>query len=161
MDVPLVITRFIHVLSGAFWVGAAIYLALILEPRVRSIGPQLEGQLLNLTSKLNSAWITGAAVVTMLSGFALVSMTPGRSFSQLGSNAWGNMILTGLILSLAAFFISGGAGVFSAKLRRGLDAGNVSTDELDRYRRNLSRLSYLNAVIVTIAVATMAAARFT
>jgi len=160
VDVPLVITRIIHVLSGAFWVGAAIYLALILEPRVRSIGPQFEGQLLNHTSKLNSAWITGAAVVTMLSGFALISLTPGRSMSQLASNAWGNMILAGLILSLAAFFISGGAGVFSAKLRRGLDAGDVSTDELDRYRRNLSLLSYLNAVIVTLAVATMAAARF-
>ena len=147
-------------LSGAFWVGAAIYLALILEPRVRSIGPQFEGQLLNHTSKLNSAWITGAAVVTMLSWFALIYLTPGRSMSQLGSSAWGNMILAGLVLSLAAFFISGGAGVFSAKLRRGLDAGDVSTDELDRYRRNLSLLSYLNAVIVTLAVATMAAARF-
>jgi uncharacterized membrane protein len=160
LDVGLVLTRIIHILAGSFWVGAAIYLAVLLEPRVRSTSADLERQLLNRTSKLNSLWITSAAVVTMGTGMALVSITPGRSFTDLGSGAWGTMILIGLIASVAAFLVSGGAGAFTARLRRGLESGAATEEQLDEYRRGLSILGYLNAVLVVIAVATMAVARF-
>jgi len=140
--------------------GAAIYLAVLLEPRIRSTSADLERQLLNRTSKLNSLWITSAAVVTMVTGFALVSTTPGRSMSDLGSGGWGTMILIGLIASVAAFLISGWAGAFTAKLRRGLESGEASETELTAYRRGLSILGYINAVLVVIAVSTMATARY-
>jgi uncharacterized membrane protein len=160
LDFGLVITRIIHILASSFWVGAAIYLAVLLEPRVRSTSADLERQLLNRTSKLNSLWITGAAVVTMLTGMALVSTTPGRSFSDLGSGGWGTMILIGIIATVAAFLVSGGAGAFTAKLRRGLESGEASEEQLASYRRGLSILGYLNAALVIIAVATMASARY-
>ncbi|MDG0865672.1 hypothetical protein GKO48_08115 [Candidatus Lucifugimonas marina] len=147
-------------MASSFWVGAAIYLAVLLEPRVRSTSADLERQLLNRTSKLNSLWITGAAVVTMLTGMALVSTTPGRSFSDLGSGGWGTMILIGIIATVAAFLVSGGAGAFTAKLRRGLESGEASEEQLASYRRGLSILGYLNAALVIIAVATMASARY-
>jgi uncharacterized membrane protein len=161
LDVGLVVTRIIHIISGSFWMGAAIYLAVLLEPAIRSTSSgDLERQLLNRTSKLNSLWITGAAVVTMITGMALVSMTPSRSFSDLGSGGWGTMILIGLIASVAAFFVSGGAGAFTAKLRRGLESGDVSEEQLAGYRRSLSILGYVNAVLVIVAVGTMATARY-
>jgi len=96
----------------------------------------------------------------MVTGFALVSTTPGRSVSDLGSGGWGTMILIGLIASVAAFLISGGAGAFTAKLRRGLESGDASEAELASYRRGLSILGYINAVLVVIAVSTMATARY-
>ncbi|MEE8045651.1 MAG: hypothetical protein V3T49_02305 [Dehalococcoidia bacterium] len=160
MDVGLVITRIIHIVSGSFWVGAAIYLAVLLEPRIRATSPDLERQLLNKTSKLNSMWITSAAVLTMVTGMALVSTTPGRSFSNLGSGGWGMMILIGLIASVAAFVVSGIAGAFTAKLRRGLESEEATDEQLTSYRRGLSMLGYVNAVLVVIAVGTMASARF-
>ena len=140
--------------------GTAIYLAVLLEPRIRSTSADLERQLLNRTSKLNSLWITSAAVITMLTGFALVSTTPGRSMSDLGSGGWGTMILVGLIASVAAFLISGWAGAFTAKLRRGLESGDASDTELASFRKRLSMLGYANAVLVVIAVSTMATARY-
>lgn len=161
MDVGLVLTRIIHILSGTFWVGAAIYLAVLLEPRIRSTSAELERELLNRTSKLNSMWITSAAVVTMLTGMALVSMTPGRSFGDLGSGGWGTMILVGIVATVCAFFVSGGAGAFTAKLRRGLDSDESNDSQLAGYRRNLALLGYINAVLVVVAVSTMAAARYT
>ena len=156
MDVGLVATRIIHIIAGSFWVGAAIYLAVLLEPAIRSTSADLERQLLNRTSKLNSMWITGAAIVTMVSGFALVSTTPGRSMSDLGSGGWGTMILVGLI----AFVVSGMAGGFTARLRRGLESGDASDDQLAKYRRGLSMLGYVNAALVIVAVGTMSSARF-
>jgi uncharacterized membrane protein len=160
LDVGLVVTRVIHIVSGSFWVGAAIYLAILLEPAVRSTSADLERQLLNRTSKLNSMWITGAAIVTMVTGFALVSTTPGRSMSDLGSGGWGTMILVGLIASVAAFLVSGWAGAFTARLRRGLESGEASEEQLAKYRRGLSVLGYVNAVLVVFAVGTMASARY-
>ena len=160
MDVGLVATRIIHIIAGSFWVGAAIYLGVLLEPAIRSTSADLERQLLNRTSKLNSMWITGAAIVTMVSGFALVSTTPGRSMSDLGSGGWGTMILVGLIASVAAFVVSGMAGGFTARLRRGLESGDASDDQLAKYRRGLSMLGYVNAALVIVAVGTMSSARF-
>jgi uncharacterized membrane protein len=160
LDVGLVLTRIIHIIAGSFWMGAAIYLAVLLEPRIRATSGDLEKQLLNKTSKLNSLWITSAAVVTMLSGFALVSTTPGRSMSDIGSGGWGSMILIGIMTSMTAFFVSGAAGAFTAKLRRGLESGDADEDELAIYRSKLALLGYLNAILVVIAVSTMATARY-
>jgi putative copper export protein len=160
LDVGLVITRIIHVVSGSFWVGTAIYLAVLLEPRIRSTSTDLERQLLNRTSKLNSLWITSASVITIVTGFALVSITPGRNMSDLGSGGWGTMILVGLIASVSAFFVSGWAGAFAAKLRRGLESGDASEVQLASYRKVLSMLGYANAILVVIAVSTMATARY-
>jgi uncharacterized membrane protein len=160
LDVGLVVTRIIHIVSGSFWMGTAIYLAVVLEPKIRSTSVDLQRQLLNRISKLNSLWITSAAVVTLVTGMALVSTTPGRSFSDLGNGGWGTMILIGLIASVAAFVVSGMAGAFTARLRRGLESGNATDEQLANYRRGLSTLGYVNAVLVVIAVITMATARF-
>ena len=169
MDLPLVITRLVHIISGSFWVGAATYLAVLLEPGIRSGPVELERQLLRRTSKLNSLWITSAAVLTILSGFALISMTPGRTMADLGEPGWGTMILIGLLASLAAFFISGFAGMATAKLRRAFEfasdnPGAAATPESEQqvasFRRRLSLLGYLNAVLVVVAVGSMAIARF-
>ncbi|NQW19232.1 MAG: hypothetical protein HQ477_00700 [Chloroflexi bacterium] len=140
--------------------GTAIYLAVLLEPRVRATSNDLERQLLNKTSKLNSLWITSAAVVTMVTGFALISTTQGRRFSDLGTGGWGTMILVGLIASVAAFLVSGMAGAFTAKLRRGLESGEATEEQLASYRRGLTILGYTNAVLVVVAVSTMATARY-
>ncbi len=165
MDLPLVIARLVHIISGTFWVGAAIYLAVLLEPSIRSSSAELERQLLSRTSRLNSLWITSSAVVTIASGFALISMTPGRSMSELGDGGWGTMILVGLLASLAAFFISGFAGMATAKLRRAVESASASgipgsERQLANFRRRLSLLGYLNAILVVVAVGSMAIARF-
>ena len=77
------------------------------------------------------------------------------------------MILIGLLASLAAFFISGFAGMATAKLRRafesvdpGDDISQESEQQLDSFRRRLSTLGYMNAVLVVVAVGSMAIARF-
>jgi hypothetical protein len=80
--------------------------------------------------------------------------------SDLGSGGWGTMILVGLIASVSAFFVSGWAGAFAAKLRRGLESGDASEVQLASYRKGLSMLGYANAILVVIAVSTMATARY-
>ena len=61
------------------------------------------------------------------------------------------MILIGIIATVCAVFVSGGAGAFTAKLRRGLESGDATDAELAGYRRNLALLGYFNAVLVIVA----------
>ncbi len=98
--------------------------------------------------------------MTMVTGMALVSTTSGGSFSDLGSGGWGTMILVDLIASVAAFLGSGMAGAFTARLRRRLESGDATDEQLANSRHGLSTLGYVNRVLVVITVGTMETARF-
>jgi uncharacterized membrane protein len=158
MNTELVVLRILHILAGVFWAGAAVYLALVLEPKLRMLGGKVESDVLQAISKLNSLWITLSAIITIIAGFALISRTPGREFDQLFSNGWGTAIGIGLVASLLAFFLSGWVGANTAKLRRSLADPETNAD-LDPLRARIAMGSRVNAVLVVIAVGTMAAAR--
>jgi uncharacterized membrane protein len=160
MNSELVVLRILHVVSGVFWAGAAVYLAVVLEPKLRQIGGSVERDVLQAISKLNSYWITGSAIVTILAGFALISRTPGRGFGQLFSNGWGMAIGIGLVASLLSFFLSGMVGANTAKLRRRLADGSASGELVAKLQARIAMGSRINALLVLIAVGTMAAARY-
>jgi uncharacterized membrane protein len=160
MNTELIILRIVHILAGLFWAGAAVYLALVLEPKLRSLGNEIERDVLQAISKLNSLWITLSAVLTIVFGFVLVSRTPGRDFGELFDTAWGTAIGIGLVASLLAFFLSGWVGASTAKLRRSLAAMGVDEPELARLRARIALGSRINAVLVVVAAGTMAAARY-
>ena len=168
MNTELIALRIVHILAGVFWAGAAVYLALVLEPKLREAGDEIEREVLRRVSKLNSLWITLSAIITIGGGFALISRTPGRSFNQLFDNGWGWAIGLGLIASLLAFFLSGWVGASTAKLRRALATGHGEVelaerdlDELlDALRARIALGSKINAALVVVAVGTMAAARY-
>ena len=39
MNVEMVIVRIVHIGSGMFWAGSALFLAFVLEPNLRTLGP--------------------------------------------------------------------------------------------------------------------------
>lgn len=160
MNTELIVLRILHILSGVFWVGAAVYLTLVLEPKLRELGGQVERDVLQAISKLNSLWITLSAIITIVVGFALISRTPGREFDQLFDNGWGMAIGIGLVTSLAAFLLSGWVGASTAKLRRSLLSDPVPDEaSLRGLRSRIAIGSRLNAVLVIVAVGAMASAR--
>ncbi len=161
MDTELIVLRILHILPGIVWVGAALYLTLVLEPKLRSLGNEIERDVLQAISKLNSLWITLSAIITIVVGFVLISRTPGREFDQLFDNGWGMAIGIGLVTSLLAFFLSGWVGVRTAKLRRALlDETAADSSALQSIRSQIAFGSRINAVLVVVAVGTMASARF-
>ena len=160
MDTELIFLRIVHILSGVFWVGAAVYLALVLEPKLRSLGNEVEREVLQAISKLNSLWITLSAIVTMVFGLVLISRTPGRDFDQLFSNGWGTAIGIGLVASLLAFFLSGWVGANTAKLRRALADEASGNSSFEGLRNRIALGSRINAALVVVAVGTMSAARY-
>ncbi len=42
MNVEMVLLRLLHIVFGVFWAGSAVLFALIIEPRVKTLGPSVE-----------------------------------------------------------------------------------------------------------------------
>ena len=96
MDDPLMIVlRLIHIVFGAFWVGSAVFLALILEPRLRALGPTYQGPVMGAIAPVMGPAIGTAAVLTILAGIWMsVKLYSGR-WDLWFSTGWGYAILFG------------------------------------------------------------------
>ena len=110
MDDPLmIILRLIHIVFGAFWVGSAVFLALILEPRLRALGPAHQGPVMGPA-------IGTAAVLTILAGIWMsVKLYSGR-YDLWFSTGLGYAILFGAIAAVIAFGFGMATGVLANKM---------------------------------------------
>ena len=71
MNIEFMTLRIIHIVSGAFWVGSALFVVLFLLPRLGSLSPGTRGQVLE---EIVVRWstVTGfAALVTIAAGVTL------------------------------------------------------------------------------------------
>jgi uncharacterized membrane protein len=68
----IILFRLIHILSGAFWVGAVVFVARFLMPSLRAIGPA-GGPLMQQLTQVRRlpVYIMGATLLTILSGLTL------------------------------------------------------------------------------------------
>ncbi len=106
MDTYLVLLRLLHISSGVFWAGTAIYLAAFVLPATKALGP--EGgkfmQQLSMTNNLPMVLFMNSTI-NILSGLLLIwYMSDGFQ------NAWmetrmGMTLCTGGTLALIAWFI--------------------------------------------------------
>jgi len=136
-------------------------MALVIGPRLNSAG--------TVSSLTSDGDIAGGAatvmnvagIFTILFGLALIFRTVG--FSQLFSGGWGWSIGIGLVLSI---FAMGTGGALTSTLRRlyratssSSEQRNISGDK-DSLATRVGMISYINAILVVVAIGAMAAARF-
>ncbi|MBT3941979.1 MAG: hypothetical protein HOC77_00205 [Chloroflexi bacterium] len=159
MDTELVIMRILHIAPGVVWVGSAFFAAFILNPRLRALGPEMEMQ---VTASINKVWgpvVHGAAAITIIVGFLLISRTPSGGFGDLFNTDWGWAIGIGLVASFIALIFGGLAGFSQARGRR---LSEESPDAAGQASLDMQAAIYekLHAVVALVAVAAMAAARW-
>jgi uncharacterized membrane protein len=166
----LIVLRLIHILAGAFWLGAAVTMFLFLQPTATATAPEGQRFMLHLLRNrrlsevvLVAASLTGAAGGILYwrytSGLELASITQpqGLGFS-LGGVAGG--------LGLLLFgFVGYPAGRRMIAIGSRLEAERrpPSEDEqriLAAAQRTLSRVGVTVLVLLVIATAAMATARY-
>ncbi|MBM3959369.1 MAG: hypothetical protein FJ314_06310 [SAR202 cluster bacterium] len=167
MSSEMVVLRILHIVPGAFWVGTAIFMALILEPVARKAGPQIEGPLVSALWRRTGHIMTATGALTIIIGLVLIDRTPGKGYDQLFANGWGIAIGIGLVTSLIALVAGLMIEVAAAsmnKLAAGSKPGTPPAPEtmasMEKLKTRLRTVSRVNAVMVVVAVGTMAAARF-
>jgi len=152
MNFELVTIRVVHILVGVIWAGSAIFMAAVLDPRLRALGPDVHRRVTEALYLPLRFVLEGGGAITILVGIALVFRMDRIEF--LFNTNWGWAITIGLITSVIAHT----TGVLAlSSLKKLRDADEAEAGRLSDRATTLARVT---AVIVTVAVVTMAAARF-
>ena len=152
MNFELVTIRVVHILVGVIWAGSAIFLAGFLDPRLRALGPDVHRRVLGALYVPLRFVLEGGGAITILVGIALVFRL--QRIDDLFDTNWGWAITLGLVTSVIAH-TTGVLALTSLKKLGGADEA-----EADRLTDRATTLARVTAVMVTVAVVTMAAARF-
>ena len=106
MNTLMIILRTIHILSGVFWVGFAIFNIVFLQPTIRAIGA--EGQktfqyLMRQTKLMTTVYV--AATLTTITGIIQYGYVSHLQTAFLASG-WGMVLTLGSVSGIIAWFIA-------------------------------------------------------
>ena len=166
MNIEFIILRILHIVFGVFWAGSAIFLASILEPRLKLMGPAVQGAVMRALMPVMIPAMLFSATVTIFAGIALALRLRGGELDSFLNTGWGLMILVGFITSMIAYILgmmTSASGRRLGSLVDSMEGRSPTTEESARMHKLRSRLTIfgrINAILVVIAVATMASARF-
>jgi uncharacterized membrane protein len=162
--------RFVQVVAGVMWVGAAVFVAFFLLPGIRAIGPAGGPIMEHLTTvKRFPLYMMGLAILTVLSGLGLywhdssnfdgafMHSGPGATFGAGGLLAIVVVILGMTVVSPATKRLGALAG--SMKGAGGPPKPEVLA-ELQSLQARTARFTSIVAVLLLIATTLMAVARY-
>ncbi|NQT63843.1 MAG: hypothetical protein HQ556_12855 [Candidatus Marinimicrobia bacterium] len=169
MNILMIILRVIHILSGVFWVGFAIFNLAFLQPTIRATGA--EGQktlqyLMRKTRLMTSVYL--AATLTMFTGLIQLGIISNLQHSFINSG-WGLIITLGSVSGIIAWFIAihfirrifNQMGVVGAELQSSDAPPNPEKlSEMQALVERLGKVGKTALVFMIISVIGMAAARY-
>jgi hypothetical protein len=170
MDSTTLITlRAVHVLAGAFWVGAALMMVAFIAPTVRALGPDGARFMQRLVGASRFPAAMGiAGMLATLAGVALLwPVSGGLQRAWLASPGGAVLALSGLV-GVAAFGVGLAvnkptAAALSA-LGDAVERQGAPTPEqaarIDALQRRLARGSLWGTALLVAATLGMAAARY-
>jgi len=165
-----IVLRLIHILAGAFWVGAIIFMTVFLMPTLRAIGPAGGPVMQQLVQvRRLPIYMMGAPLLTVLSGVTLYWRDSNGIDSAWLHSGTGRMFGLGGLLAIVAVVL--GMTIVSPSAKRmGALAAAIqgagrppSPEQVAEVQQLQSRLSGFMAVVmvlVVLAAATMAIARY-
>lgn len=170
MDWYVIVLRVIHIAAGILWVGAAFVLFLFIQPSVKELGPEGQRFMGHLAVKKKLPMLVMlAAILSVLAGILLywrasdgfdvdwISSGPGVAFTVGGLAAIMTLVL-GLAITKPAADRMGALGQEIAA--SGGQPTPSQVFEMQRLQARLGLIGWLSMVLLTIAVVTMASARF-
>lgn len=166
MNYPVLVLRLIHIMSGVFWVGGSIVLALFISPAVAATGEAGQKVLAHIVTRGKiSVMISIAAGLTVLAGGWLYwidsgGLTSGWTYSPAG---WG--FATGAIFAIVGFVfgILVGKNVNLLGNLVGKIQGKPTPEQLGLIQAAQKQLAYaspISTVALILALACMATARY-
>ncbi|HEU4700472.1 MAG TPA: hypothetical protein VFS40_14905 [Gemmatimonadales bacterium] len=168
--VVMVLLRIAHIVAGMFWVGSALFVTFFLMPTMRALGPGGRPVMGHLTQQLRlPTWIMWTAVLTILSGIGLYWRLSGGFASAWIHSGAGRVFGLGGALAIVSFVMglvvnkptAARMGALAAAMERaGGPPAPEQAAELARLQRRLYLASIESAILLTLATAAMACARY-
>jgi hypothetical protein len=168
METLRIILRTIHILSGTFWVGAAIFITLFLEPTVRNAGAA-GGRFMErlFTETPLMKYMVFSSLLTVLTGITLYGLDSRLTLSWIMTRE-GLVFTIGSVAGLVAY--TTGQFVIAPTAQRigtlghemaiaGGPPSPIQINEMTSLQGRASRFGRLELVLMVISVAGMAGAR--
>lgn len=156
--------RVLHVLFGAFWVGAAFLVVLYLEPSVREAGPAGGVVVRAMVRRGYSGFINLVGIVSLVTGFWLLWRMSGHFSGGFMGTTPGILISNGMLAGILAW--GAGHGIRGSVKRLTVIGARVEASgapptaedqaEMERLRNKARMYSRITAVLLLIAMVTMA-----
>jgi hypothetical protein len=168
----MLVFRFLHVVSGALWVGAAALFTAVIGPSAAEVGPSAGPLLTAAVKKRKVAKIlTSLAGVTVVAGWVMWfrDMDQAGGLGDWVGSGFGLGLTIGGLIATAAFFV-GYLGV-GRNVERLVDLGNeiagsggppsdAQGAEMARLQAGLQRHGKTDLVLLLLAITAMGTARY-
>ena len=159
MNIEFMSLRIIHIVSGSFWVGSALFMVLLFLPRLRRLTPDTRDKLMEEVVGLWSSVSGVAAVVTIAAGVTLALRLRWGHLDSFLSSGWGWAILIGFISAIASMALGGRFDSILRRIRSG-DERRLDEAEKERLVNSMTGSLRLSTLFVVITAGSMASARF-
>lgn len=170
MTLLVIALRFLHIVAGALWVGGVVSVALFLLPAIAAAGPSGPAVMKQLVQvRRMPAQLLGLGVVTIIAGLLLFWIDWRNSLGAFSRTPFGMAIQAGAALAIVAAVIGGFVskptadrlGRLGAQVQaRGGPPSEAEAADLARLQGKLTRAARAVAILVVLAVALMAVARY-
>ena len=168
--IGLIVLRLIHIVAGAFWVGALVFIAAFLIPAIRATGPAGGAVLRHVTQVLHlHRYVVTSTWLTLLSGAGLAWRDAGslgfRWFAEGSGRFYGAGAVLAIIATVIGFTVNAPtAQRLGALSAAGPSAGRPPSQEelaqIQDLQARLGRAARLVALLLVLAAAAMAVARY-
>lgn len=162
--------RFIHVVAGMLWAGAAISYLFFVKPSVKSIGvagPQFMQTLMQ--RRKYPIFMMSTSLLTILAGGPLLWFISGGINLAWITTGPGLGFTIGSLASLVAFFV-GGLGIGPTSEKMAALGGQIAAsgqgpvpeqiNQMETLEKKLNRAEQIDFILLAIAMLTMATARY-
>lgn len=167
MDTYILILRVLHIGFGTFWVGTDAFLVWLLLPRLRTLGPDIERQVMAAMMRFLPPVLMVSSLVTFVSGILLTGIMRGWNINWIFASGWGTAIFIGFVGTLIALVVGFGLvpplTMRADKLERSFEGRQptvAEAGEFDRLNARVTMLAKINSVLLIVVVLSMAVARF-
>jgi hypothetical protein len=166
----ILILRLIHIVAGAVWVGAAIFVTFLLMPVLGGLGPTAGAVMAGLQKKGLFVVLPVLAILTILSGLRLIWIVSGGfNGSYFATPAGATYAVAGgtaILAFVLGFTLSRPLGARMGALAAQLGQAGTEDEkarlgrELAATRQMSTRVGYFVTALLFVATAGMAVARY-
>lgn len=162
--------RFVHVVAGMLWAGAAISYLFFVKPSVKSIGlagPQFMQSLMQ--RRKYPIFMMSTSLLTILAGSPLLWFISGGLDLTWITTGPGLGFTIGSLAAIVAFFV-GGLGIGPTSEKMAALGGQIAASgqeprpeqirQMEALEKRLNRAEQVDFLMLAIAMLTMATARY-
>jgi uncharacterized membrane protein len=163
----MMILRVLHIVFSVFVAGYYMLMVPILMPRLKRLGPAIQGPVMQAITPILTPVMMVSAVVIVGTGVAMTLILRTGNLGELFTTGWGWVMVFGLVLTIVTLVLAWGVivptGVRMQKLASSIQGRPPKPEEaqqIGKLSARVENLSRVNFVLILVVLLAMLLARY-